>query len=189
MTFQIIVGWIGAVLSVVSCLPYIRDIFLGKTKPHAFSWLIWSILSGVGFAAQLVEHGGAGSWVLGVATPFCVFVFFLSLWRGERNYVMLDWISLFGALISIVLWWVTSDPTWSVVLITLIDVIAFVPTFRKAYAKPHEETISMYSMGALKFFLSIVALESFSIATWFYPAVLVLANTAFAWMLIYRRKI
>lgn len=77
---------------------------------------------------------------------------------------------------------------FAVILITIVDMIAFFPTFRKSYHKPQEETLSEYGLAALKFFISLFALSSFNVSTILYPISLVVTNgafVAFAWV---RRK-
>ena len=73
-------------------------------------------------------------------------------------------------------------------LAALVDTLGFVPTFRKAYQKPREETTTTFSFGAIKFAISLAALESFSLTTALFPAVLVLSNSAFVIMVLLRRR-
>lgn len=39
-------------------VPYIRSIHQGRTKPHAFSWIIWSLGTLIVFFAQSAARGG-----------------------------------------------------------------------------------------------------------------------------------
>ena len=138
-------GIFAIVIGIYSYIPYFRDIVAGRTKPHAFSWFVWALLTGIAFFAQLHGKGGAGAWV-------------------------------------------TDDPVGSVILITIIDALAFVPTFRKSYHKPNEETASTYSLSALKFAVAIAALSTVSVTTALYPLSLVVTNGVFVMMLLSRRK-
>lgn len=49
---------VGATMGVIGFLPYLRDTFAVRMKSRAFSWLIWGILTGVTFTAQLVRGAG-----------------------------------------------------------------------------------------------------------------------------------
>ena len=112
-----------------------------------------------------------------------------ALFKGETKAHPVDRISLGVAMMALIFWWFTKDPTISVILITVADAIGgFVPTFRKAWHKPFEETISTYRYGSLYYMLSLFALESYSIATTFYPATIVLVNSSFVVMVLIRRK-
>lgn len=188
MDYKLILGIITVVIAFISYIPYFRDIFKGKTKPHAFSWLVWSVLTGIGFVGQVADNGGAGTWVTGVSALICIIVFFLALFKGEKEITRTDWLSLFGAGIAILLWIVVDQPIISIILITLIDALGFAPTFRKSFHKPQEETVITYTFSAIKFFIALFALDTFSILTVLYPASLVVMNGLFVIMIIIRKR-
>ena len=55
------------VLTFAMFVPYILSIHAGRTKPHAFSWIIWALATFVVFLAQLADRGGPGAWPIGVS--------------------------------------------------------------------------------------------------------------------------
>ena len=179
---------IGVVITFIAYIPYFRDIIDGKTKPHAFTWLIWSLLTAIAFVAQVSDGGGIGSVILGITAVISFIIFLIALKVGKKNIVKVDWIFLFGALLAIVVWYITEDPFWSVILITVIDAVAFAPTFRKAYIDPYTETLSTFLLSGVKFIFVIVALEAYTTVTVLYPLSLVFANGLFVVLLIVRRK-
>jgi hypothetical protein len=185
ISFKEALGLIAIVIAVAGYIPYFRDLFSGKTKPHAFSWLIWGLLTAIAFAGQIAGHAGAGSWVMGF-TAFTTFVIF-SLFYGEKNITRSDWLCLILALSAIPLWIATRHPVASMILVTVIDALGFWPTFRKSYSKPNEETAFTYFLSGAKFFLSLVALDRYSIVTWLYPVSLVIMNWGFVLMALIRR--
>ena len=69
------------------------------------------------------------------------------------------------------LWYLTHDPFWAVVILTLVDTLGFVPTFRKAYHKPYEEQLLLYVLMTIRNLVSIPALEHYSWTTVLFPAV------------------
>ena len=188
LDYKDILGGSAVVIAYIGYALYFRDLLKGTTKPHAFSWLIWGILTGIGFAAQLVEHGGPGAWVTGADMFACGVIFVYALKKGDRHFVRFDWISLFGAFVALLLWWFTHDPTFSVVLITIIDIFGYLPTFRKGFYRPYEETATTYACSSLKFWVALMALQTFSLATWLYPLYLAIANGIFTSMLLIRRR-
>ena len=115
-------------------------------------------------------------------------IFIFGLKRGEKDIVWIDWLSLVGALLALGLWAITNEPLLSVILITLIDALGFVPTFRKSYSKPNEETALTYGLSSLKFAIGIAALDNVTLVTALYPASLVLANGIFVAMVLLRRQ-
>jgi hypothetical protein len=181
-------GGIAVVLAFVSYVPYVSDIFKGKTKPHAISWGIWTVLLGIYFVAAFQDGGGAGTWQLGMTMVLCTGIFLLSLWRGEKHIYRSDWLCLAGALFAGGLWWITDDPLLSIVLITFIDVAAFIPTLRKSIDKPHQETLSTQWIGVGKHGFSLLAMEKYSVVTTLYPFVIFLMSVFFGCMLMIRRR-
>ena len=181
-------GIIATAMAFVSYIPYIRNMLSGKTKPHAFSWLVWGTLTAIAFVGQVSEGAGPGAWVTGFTACVSFFIFVTVLRTGEKDIAKSDWLSLVGAGIAMLLWWATSDPLIAVILITLIDALGFFPTFRKSYHKPYEETAITFAISGLKFVIAIIALENLTPTTWLYPASLVLMNGIFVVMLLIRRK-
>lgn len=188
MNYKIILGAVASALALVSYLPYLRDIFKGTTKPHTFSWLVWTILTAIGFAAQVSDNAGPGAWATGITLVIALIIFIFSLKYGKRNIVFIDWVLLAGAGLSIFLWYITSGPLLSVILITLTDMLAFIPTIRKSFVHPWEETLSSYALNLIKHPLSVLALTHISIITALYPVYLIFANIIFVTILIVRRK-
>ena len=188
MEYKILLGLAAAGVGIAAYAYYFRGILAGKTKPHVFTWLIWSLITSIVFAAQVQKGAGPGAWVTGV-TALCTFlVAAIACKSGRKDIRLLDWFCLAGALLGLGLWITTNDPLSAVVTVTLVDAIAFLPTFRKAYHKPLEENATAFALNSLKFVFGLAALESYSLATWLYPASLVLTNGAFALMLLLRRR-
>jgi hypothetical protein len=160
----------------------------GKTKPHAYSWLVWGLLTAIAFVGQLSGNGGPGSYVTGATAVISLGIFFLALTRGEKNITRSDKVNLAAALLAIVPWVLTNNLVFSVILISIIDFLGFIPTIRKSWHKPYEETLIHYALAGLKFVLAIIALDNYSVITWLYPATIVVANTSFVILLIVRRS-
>ena len=142
----------------------------------------------IAFFAQLADGGGAGAWVTGFTAIISFTVVFVSFKNGSKDITVTDWITFIGALLAIPLWLVTKNPLWAVILITLIDMLGFYPTFRKGYFKPNEDSVTTFTMSSVKFLIAILALGNYSTITVLYPLSLVIMNGLFAGMLIWRRK-
>jgi len=189
MNYKIIIGILAAAIGFISYIPYFRDIFLKKTKPHLFSWFIWTLISGTAFFAQIGEGAGSGAWVVGLSSILCFSIGVLSLFQGERKITLSDWIALSGAVIGLTLWQITSNPLLAIIFVTIADALAFIPSFRKAYYKPDEETAITWLASSFKFTLALVATETYGLTTVLYPLSLVITNGSFLIMLLIRRKI
>lgn len=189
MYYKETLGFISLLLALAGYAPYIRDILTRKTKPHAFSWLVWAMLSGIAFAVQIQQNGGPGAWLMGFTMSMTFTIFLLSLKHGEKRIAFVDWLSLSFAFIALTLWFLTNKPLLSILLISAIDAIGgFLPTFRKSFHSPHEETEILYVLYALSLGLSLLALRSFTLINALYPAVFVAINLSMVVFLRIRKK-
>ena len=181
-------GIVTIILSLVGYIPYLRDVVKGKTKPHAFSWLIWLIITLIVGIAQLSAGAGWGALHNITTGLACVVILYYALRMKDKDITRSDVVSLVLALASIPLWVITKNPLWSVVLLTLIDMFAFWPTLRKAWRKPYSETMSSYVVAGTKYFIALFALNKYIFATLLYPVVLVFANSMLVALMLYKRK-
>ncbi len=188
-TWQSIFGGIAVFLGLLGYVFYIRGILQGKVKPHFFSWFVWTLLTGIAFVAQVVEGGGPGAWVTGITAVMSIIFTLVGLRSSSRTFIAkTDWFYFIAALLAIPPWYFTGDPLWSVIMITVIDAVAFAPTFRKAYFHPETENGWTYALSGIKFVFGLAALSSFTWTTALYPASLVLANAAFVAMVLWRQR-
>lgn len=178
------------VLTFAMFVPYIRSIHQGRTKPHAFSWIIWSLGTVVVFFAQLAGRGGSGAWPIGVSGIITTYIAVLAYREHcDRSITKTDWVFLAVALAALPCWFLTSNPLSAVVLLTVVDLAGFGPTFRSAYSQPHDERIGFYSLGAVRNGLAIAALEQYSLTTVLFPAAVGIACVVFVAMVAYRRNL
>ena len=185
---KVLLGLIAVLISFIAYWAYIKDILAARIKPHAYSWLVWSCLGGIAFFAQILHGAGPGAWVNGVVMVISFIIFILAINRGETRITLLDKISLGGAFGALAVWLATNNPLWSVILITIIDFLGFLPTFRKSYHKPHQESTTMFALSGIKYLFSLGALGEYTLITTIYPASLVLMNMMMVSWLICRKK-
>ncbi len=188
MNYKIVISFITIILTLVGYVPYIRDIVNKKTKPHAFTWFIFTIAGSIAYGLQVFGGAGVGSWGLLSAVIACFIIFFFSLKIGDKDITYSDFIFLFLSLLSLFLWIVVKQPVWSAILATAVEVLGFAPTVRKTWNKPHSETLWTYEVGFFRHGISILALQKFNILTLLYPIVWTATNLIFSTFLIIRRK-
>ncbi|MBU6236098.1 MAG: hypothetical protein KGQ41_09655 [Alphaproteobacteria bacterium] len=190
MDWRDVVGASAVAISLAAMVPYLISTWKGTTRPHIFSWGIWGIFNLIGGLAQIVDHGGPGAWVNIAGAGTCWLGALFGYMRGgTRDITRSDCFAASGAIVGIIPWVLTNDPLWSVIIITIIDMLAFYPSFRKGWIKPHEDMPLVYWVSALKHALGIAALTNFSITTVLFSASLVLTNSAYVLMLTARRRV
>lgn len=182
-------GALALILGLCAVLPYLYGIIKGKTKPHVFTWIIWAILPGITFFAQVLNGGGPGAWATGAASLVNLIIA-ICAWRiGEKDIKRSDWITFIISLSAIPIWLLTKNPLWSVIIVTTIDVIATYPTIRKIWHKPFEEVATTYFLGGSQFAISLFALDQISWVTTLFPATIASVNCAIVILILARRRI
>jgi len=186
--YHVVFAVAGSALGLLSFVFYFKDIFRGLTKPHIFTWIVWTLLTGLTSLIQFSEGGGAGAWVAGVESLSCLGVALLAYSRGEKNITRVDWICFGGALLATGMWLLADQPLAAILLVIGADALGFAPTFRKSYWRPHEETVSMYTLSASHWIFSIIALQVLTLTTVLYPAVITMLDLTLVATLLIRRK-
>ena len=189
MEIKIILGVLAALMVAGSAFLYLRDIFRGNTKPHIYTWLIWAIVTVIGFLGQWVSGGGAGSWATGVTALYTIVVFLLAFKYGTTDITNFDKVCLALSLVSIAPWLLVQNILWSVILATFTDIIGFLPTIRKTWNAPRSESLGSMFFDAAKHSISIVALQSYSMTTWLYPAGVLAAKVIIICEIVFLRFI
>ena len=168
---------IATILAIIGNVPYLADVIRKKIQPHPYTWLVWSIVSAVTFFGQVVKGGGVGAIPAGVAELFTIIIFLCSLQDGFKNIVRRDTYFLIAALLGLIPWALTKDPTISVVIVVSIDVIAFIPTLMKTWRNPHTETPVLFMMNVLRHMLTLLSLEAYNIATTLHSLAMIITNS------------
>lgn len=177
-------------LTFVMFWPYIRAIRRGEIKPHVFSWIIWTLGTLIVFFAQLADGAGVGAWPIGISGAVTGYIALLAyLKRSDSSITSVDWMFFITALSALPFWFLTSDPLWTVVILTTVDLVGFGPTLRKAYVLPYEEGIVFFGLAAARNVLVILALQHYSLTTVLFPAAVGLACLVFVATVAYRRRV
>lgn len=185
-----LLSMLATVLTVLAYLPYIRSILRGHTRPHVFTWIIWSLATGIAFLAVLDAGGGAGAWPIGFSCAVSLFVAWQAfVRRTDITITQTDWLLFLAALAAIPLWLAAEDPLWAVVLITLTELLGFGPTLRKTWIQPHSESMNFLMILILRNALIIAALDQHSLTTVLFPAAAAVACGVLVAIMIWRRPL
>jgi hypothetical protein len=186
--FKFIIAIIASVLSVIGFIPYARDIFKNKTKPHLYTWLIWGITQGTAAVALLYGGGKFGSISLIVGIIFVFIICLLSFKYGTKDITISDKIILALALLAIVIWWQLDNPIIAVLMVSAIDGVGYIPTIRKSFKNPWNETLSSWIIIVIVNALALIANAKYNLLTTLYPSVLLGANMAVLLVCFFRRR-
>jgi len=188
MELKAVFSIISIILLIIGYIPYISDTIKGVTRPHIFSYLLWSLTTFIIFALQLKNGGGAGAWVTFAIGCLMFIVLFLSLKNGRGDITKVDYLFLALAILTIPIWLIAKLPELSITLLVLVDLLGFIPGMRKTYCDPWSETLSLYILNSFRYLLAVLALLSFNYITVLSPLVSLLANIIFVLIIIYRKR-
>lgn len=187
--FQITITIIGICISRTGTIKYIKDIIWGGTKPHIYTWVLRFITQSIGVLGM--RQWGGGLWVrwptigligLGI-------VIGLSIKHWTKNITTFDTTLLVWWLLAVCLWWLTNNPLWSVILVSLIDTIWYIPSFRKTFLDPHSETLISWIWYCIANICVIFALAEYNLLTLLYIGMILLCNLCMVMIIVSRRKI
>jgi len=140
------------------------------------------------FLAQLSDKGGVGAWPIGISGVITLYIAFLAYQRRtDVTITTTDRVFLAAAAVSLPRWFFTANALWAVIILTIVDVLGFGPTFRKTFVAPTSESTLFYGLFAVRNTLVILALEHYSMTTVLFPAVIAMVSLALVAMIFWRR--
>src|SRR3989338_2197787 len=142
-------GYLTILISLIGISFYIRDIFLGKTRPNFISWFFWMLAPFIGVFLQL--KAGAGLSVLPIFmagfTPVLVLIASIIKRNGYWKITSFDIVCGVLSIMALMLWILTQNTAISIFFAILADGLAGVPTLIKAWKNPETETALGYVPG------------------------------------------
>ncbi len=186
---KLLLGSAAAVVAFVNYLPYLIGVIRQTLHPHAFSWIIFTIITATISIAQLTEGAGPGAWATGATSITTFLIACFALKNGGYRITTSDKLSFAGALIAIPAWIATANPLVAVIILTIIEALGFFPTYRKAWRQPHDESVLAFSLTILKYALALGAMQSYSLTTVLFPIALLILSTLLIVEIVIRKKV
>ena len=189
MTLKLIFALISVVIGTLSFFPYVRDIFLKKTQPHSYTWLIWVMTQGTAVFGMWYGGGGFGAleFTIGTVLTFAVFIF--SLKYGSKNITKSDTVVFIAALLAILVWWQLKNPFLSILMVCIIDVFGYIPSIRKSFQEPWSETILTWIGFVIGNIFALLSLGKYNFLTMGYIISISLANLILVAVCLIRRHV
>lgn len=183
-----ILGILAVLCEVASAIVYYRDIYRGNTKPHIYTMLVWSIVTGIAFAGTMVAGAQAGAWGTAASFLFVASLVPISLYWGTTDITWHDKVFLGAALFAVVPWIITKDPLWSVIFATIIDACGMIPTLRKTWNEPESESLHAWILAGTRGFLQILALHVYSTTTLIYLVEVLITDSILVGIIVWRGR-
>lgn len=188
MNYQTLLILAAVSIGLYGFIPYFRSVLKLETKPHVFTWLIWLITQGTGVIGMWVGGAGRGAIPLTIGLILVFTIFCLSLKYGTTDITRSDIIALIIACIAIAIWVFLDNPLIAILLVSAIDIVGFIPTFRKSYNDPMSEPTLPWALFATANACSIVALDAHNVLTVTYVATICSCDFLLASFLFIQKK-
>jgi hypothetical protein len=189
LDIKIVFGVLATLVALVNYLPYLIGVVKQTLHPHAFSWIIFTVITATVSAAQFSEGAGAGAWATGATAMTTFLIAGFALRNGGYRITRFDTVSLVGALVAIPVWIVSDNPLLAVLILTGIEALGFLPTYRKAWQHLHDESQLAFFLTILKYILALGAMQVYSFTTVLFPAALVVFSMLLIAETAWRRRV
>ena len=169
---------IETALILAAAPPYVIDTLKRRTKPERATWFILSVLSVIGFVAELNIGVNWSLVFLGLDAATSITVFALSIPFGVGGSTPLDRYALAVAALGVAAALVVDKPIVALFGTILADIAGTSLTIRKAYLESSTETtVSWLLVGAAACF-GVLTVGKIEFALLLWPVYLALANLA-----------
>lgn len=119
-------------IALIAYIPYLIDMFRGKNQPHLYTWISITIITAVIAYLQLIGGAGVGAIPVIIGVAVDVIILFYCFRFGTKDVVFMDKVCLaisVGGVICYLL--MRGQPFLSLVIVSVAEVISFIPTIRK----------------------------------------------------------
>lgn len=188
MDIKLALAVLSVVIGTIAYIPYVHGVLKGKTKPHVFTWFIWSLSLGTAAVGAWYGGGGYGALGLVVGTVFTFGIFLLSFKYGTKNITRVDVYALLASLLAIFLWWQFNNPYIAIALVTFVDALGYIPSMRKSFKEPWSEPLLSWCLFTITPLLSLFALTLYNFLTVTYLLMSVTANIMLLSILFIQRR-
>lgn len=160
-------GTLSGILFFIAFLPYIWSVLNGGADPSPVSWSIWATIDTLTYFAMKKEGAQLGQITGAVAGAWVVT--FLALWFGKTTMGAIEWVSVFGALVGILLWKTTGSAVLAIVSSQIAILIGAIPTFVRVYHNPALEDPVAWLIWLLSCICALMAIKKWDIANALQP--------------------
>jgi hypothetical protein len=167
---KLVASVFATIIALVAYIPYLIDMFRGKNQPHLYTWISITLITAVIAYLQLIGGAGVGSVPVIIGVGVDIVILFYCFRFGTKDIVLMDKICLIISVVGLICYiLLRNQPFISLVIVSIAEVISFVPTIRKTRKDPYSESLTSYYLLLLKLSLVLIALENYNLLTASYP--------------------
>ena len=157
---------IGVTISLIAYALYLWQTITKKIKPHPFSWFVLTLTISTNGLLVLFNGGGQGSWPDFASATIALLVVGFSLRNYKTSeFSRSDVACLIASLLTYVLWLIIGSPNAAIILLTITNIVAMIPTFRKTWRDPNSETALLWGIFVIGNIFTLAAMAEYNLVT------------------------
>lgn len=169
-------GQVAGIVSFAAYILYYISIVRGRSRPNRATWVILTVV-GVLIAASYYASGARDTmWVAIAYTIGPLIAAILSFKYGEGGTTKLDIFCLVACAFSVVLWILSENPMYTLIINIAIDFLGILPTLTKSYIDPESEDAVAWSVTTLSNGLNLFAIGAWTVSIALYPVYMIIVN-------------
>jgi hypothetical protein len=180
---------LGAAVNLYGSAIYIRDILRGQTKPNLVTWILWALAPLVASAAALYA---GNRWVVlpTFMVGFCpVLVIIAALIKKNAIWkpTIFDYVCGGLSFLAFILLMVTKNADIAIVFAISSDLLAGLPTIKKAWQFPETESGITYTAALFNILTSFTVLKTYNFSELAFPVYSIFMNGSLSFS-VYRKR-
>lgn len=142
---KIIASVLASGIAIIAYIPYLVDMLRGKNKPHLYTWISIFLVTSIVAYIQLIGGAGLGAIPTIIGVGIDGIILFYCFKYGTKDIVSMDKICLAISIFGVFAYAVFhSMPLVSLVIVSIAEIVSFIPTFRKTMNDPYSESLPSY---------------------------------------------
>jgi hypothetical protein len=187
-----IINVLAGVIFCIGFIPYAlailgRDIRFQKvnpTKPSKASWIIWVGIDTITIAGMFAKDAVNGQILGAVIGGWMIIV--LTIKYGARGWTKLDRYCLGGAFFGIMLWQISGEANFGIVVSNLVMFLGSIPTFKSAWRDPCHENKIAWTIFWISCVLAVIAIPQLTLADTVQPITFLIVQSIMMCILFIR---
>jgi len=169
MDISQVAGYLAGATFAISAGWYTFDVAKRKVTVSIATFFMFTLIN----SSQLIALISEGVWgvvpftTVGLISSALICLF--SLQNGKIYFELLDKVGLLGALFGFIAWQVSSNAALNIYILSITNLIIFVPLIVKTFKHPEYETARPWGLNLLASFFLLLTINSTSVVVWAVP--------------------